>query len=82
MRLSTEAGEDQLTGHKDERTHAKYVMATKVMQRIPADALPVLKLESSLNRPAEKNGPRATAKSSMNSERDTRFELATLSLGS
>jgi integrase len=67
-----------LTGHADPRAHARYVMRSKTMQAIPAAALPRLVPNWSLRPEA----PGAAPKSSMIPERDTRFELATLSLGS
>ncbi len=65
-----------ISGSSDPRTHARYVMATEAMQKIPAAALP-RRAPTFATTSATKG-----AESSVLSERDTRFELATLSLGS
>lgn len=69
-----------LSGSSDPRAHARYIMATPEMMRIPAAAIPHLR--KGIERAPGLTGASCLEKSSMNPERDTRFELATLSLGS
>ncbi len=69
-----------LSGSSDPRAHARYIMATPEMMRIPAAALPTLK---GMGKGTVAPGTSPTASENpSDSERDTRFELATLSLGS